>query len=439
MFYLLYDILLGFLALIAFPKMFFQMLRHNKYKLSFKQRWGIQSIQKGQSERFTVWIHAVSVGETKAVAAIAKKIKEQHPHARLIVSTITETGQAEAKRSIPMADEYLFLPFDFSWVVKPVVNTVKPQLVILSESDFWLNFLRFSKECGANIVLVNGKLSNRSFQRFSWLKSLANRIFSSFDLMCVQNIGYAKLFEELGVPKEKIVVTGNLKFDQDYPFMSLEEKSDLKDKLALGEGWQLLVLGSTHAPEEDKMLKMLNKVWNLFPRLKVLIVPRHPERFQEVAQIIEKNGVPFLRFSDLQKQKAVDHPVVLMDAMGLLKKCYQLADLAVVGGSFVTHVGGHNILEPCGYGVPVLFGPHMFAQEELVNLTLHAQAGLQVTIEELDKAIVTLLEEGISRRQMGLKGLKLMEDNRGSSQRTWKALEPVLNHAMHQPESITKS
>lgn len=426
MIYLLYDIGLILLSLIAFPKLLFQRLRYKKYRLSFKQRWGLQHINLKGKKKFTIWIHAVSLGETKAIAPIAKMIKERRPDARLIVSSITETGQIEAKRSIPFADEYLYLPFDFSWVVKPVVKLVRPEVVILCESDFWLNFLKSCKDLGSSLILVNGKMSEKSFRRFSRLTPLSKALFGIFDLMCVQNKTYQTRFNAIGVPSKKLVVTGNLKFDQDYPQMDEKEKEELKEKMGIVNGYQLLVLGSTHAPEEAQILQLLQKIWQLFPRLKVLIVPRHPERFKEVADFLAASKIPYALFSTLKSEKKTKERVILMDAMGLLKKCYQIADLAVVGGSFVKHVGGHNILEPCGYGVPVLFGPHTFAQEELVNLVLDYGAGSRVTIDELSRSIVHLLEDAAERCRIGKCGLKLMEDNRGSSKRTWEAIEKYI-------------
>jgi 3-deoxy-D-manno-octulosonic-acid transferase len=413
----LYNIALFILALIAFPKMLYQMLRHNK--------------------KFTVWIHAVSVGETKAVAPIVKMIRDNRPDAYIIHSCITETGHAEAKRCMPFVNEFIFLPLDFSWVVRPVVNRYKADLVIISESDFWMNFLRFSKEVGAKIVMVNGKVSEKSFRRFMYFPGYSNAVFDCFDLLCVQNKVYKERFVHIGVPSDKITITGNLKFDLDYPVMSNEEKAALKKQLGIHGDGQLLVLGSTHAPEEESILKILKKVWPLFPKLKVLLVPRHPERFQEVENILKKMGLAYSKFSDTEKGHDSQNPIILMDKMGLLKKCYQVADLAIVGGSFVDHVGGHNILEPSGYGVPVLFGKHMFAQEELVNLTMSYHAGMQLGLDELDKVIVDLLEDSDNRDEMGRKGLRLLGDNKGSSKRTWDALSDLVENKVERKEGIT--
>jgi len=250
--------------------------------------------------------------------------------------------------------------------------------------------LKEVKAAGANVVLVNGKLSERSFKRLLFLPFFAKRLFSFIDRFCLQSERYEERFAKLGVPEEKISVTGNLKLDITPDLMSLEEKERLKNELGIGAEERLIVLGSTHAPEEEELLAALDAL--KIPHLKVLLVPRHPERFAKVAAGVQAGGHSLLHYSRREKRGG-DERIILIDAMGLLHKCYQIADVAVVAGSFTQRVGGHNIFEPVQVGVPVLFGPHMQAQNDLRELVLSSGCGFQVSLQELSGKVLELLSQ----------------------------------------------
>ncbi len=415
MFRIFYEFLLVLLAIISIPKIVKGYLKHGKYKESFPRRFGkgFPLIEKGN--RKCIWIHAVSVGESKAIIPLAQMLKKEDPNCILVISTITETAQAEAKKSLPFADYHVYLPFDFGYVVRPIINQVKPDLVLLCETDFWYNFLDSSKQNGAKIVLVNGKVSERSQKRFQKYSYITNKIFNLIDLFCIQGEAYAQRFRELGVPESKIYVTGNIKLD--FPIKSMEsaELNAWKDKLGIKDE-PLLVAGSTHDPEEKQILEALEEVWKSHPALKVMIVPRHPERFQEVATIISSANIPFQKYSALDPKNGAK--VILMDAMGLLRSAYQCCTIAIVAGSYTEKVGGHNILEPCWYGKPVIHGPIMWSQPDLVELMRNYRAGLQVEMKDLARAISDLLSSEVEQKKLGAAGLKLVEESRGATLRT---------------------
>lgn len=415
----LYNFGLFFLALIALPKFLFMWIFHKKYRTSFAKRfgWGFPIIKKG--ERPLIWIHAVSVGETRAIVPLVKLIKNEKPDALILISSVTETGHAEALRSIQGADFHVFLPFDLLWIVKPIVRKIKPDLVLLCESDFWFNFLKAVKEENGKVVLINGKISERSTKRFSWVPFFAKSLFQLIDLFCLQNVVYKDRFKKF-VPQEKMVVTGNMKFDDKYPQLSPEELAKWRTQLGIEPEDSLLVIGSSHDPEETLFIKNLHSLWKKYPRLKVILVPRHPERFNPVAYLLQKENIPFQRVS---KPTGESTPVVLGDAMGILRKCYQIGDIAIVAGSYTEKVGGHNILEPCWYGVPVLFGPHMHSQPEMVDLVNEYGAGLQVKPEMLQSTLDDLLANLSKRKKLGSAGLKLVADIHGATQRTWEKIE----------------
>ena len=416
----MYDVLLFLISLFALPKLLYQMAFHKKYRNSMKQRLGIGFPEIKKGDKKLIWVHAVSMGETKAIATLAKELKKQSDNIILLFSTVTETGMAEGRKSIPEADHHVFLPFDFNWIINPIIKRVRPDKLILCETDFWFNFLRSSKNSGAHVSVVNGKISESSMLRFLRFPVFSKRLFPLVDCFCVQSKHYRDRFQKLGIPKEKITVTGNIKFDSDFPKLSDKELDTWKSKLGIRPGDHVLVAGSTHDPEEKMILDSCTEVWKTDPRLKVLIVPRHPERFDEVAQLLKKRGIEYSRYS---LESNHETPVVLVDAMGVLRQCYQLSTLAIVAGSFTPKVGGHNILEPCWYGVPVLFGPHLHSQPELLDLVNEYGAGIQVEPNKLSEAIKELLLDPDKRKALGASGARLVNDLKGATQKTLNVLQ----------------
>jgi 3-deoxy-D-manno-octulosonic-acid transferase len=420
-----YEIVLWIIAFFAIPKTIYSFFAHKKYHHSLLPRLGFHYPEFQKNSLPSIWMHAVSMGETKAMVSIARELKHRFPKHPLIISSVTETGHAEAQRSLPFADYHVYLPFDFNWTINKVVKRASPALVIVCESDFWFNFLYKSKKQGALLALVNGKMSERSMGRFRLIPFFSKRLFGLFDVLCVQNDLYRSRLIEAGSSPEKIVVTGNLKLDADYPRLSNEEVLQWKQKLGIQPHQLVLTIGSTHSPEEEFFLEVLTEIWKRTPELRVILVPRRPELFHEVAVLLERARVSWISFTDMSRRTGKEQ-VILIDAMGLLRMCYQLSDFAIVGGSFIEKVGGHNILEPCWYGKPVLFGPYMQEQLELVDLMKQYGAGIQVEPDQLQSVLEKWIEHPENGHEIGEKGLQLMTDLRGSSTRTLQALEPLL-------------
>ncbi len=433
MFTFVYDFALLLLAVISLPKMAYSRWRHHKYAHSFIKRWGKDFPRIEKNGRYLVWIHAVSLGETKVAATLIKKIKKEMANPLIVISSITETGHEEAVRTIFEADYCVYLPFDFSWVVKPIVNRIKPDLVVVCETDLWLNFLRCAKENKANVIVVNGKISEKSQQRLAKFKTFSNRLLTSIDFFCIQNGHYHKRFLKLGVPPSKMAITGNMKFDGIPPALEPMECDKFRKQLGFQHDDQVLVVGSTHDPEEKLILDILEKLQDKFPKLKTIIVPRHPERFTKAAELIEHYQIPYQRFTSLDLKK--EAKVLLVDVMGMLSKCYQIATVAIVGGSFTSKVGGHNILEPSWYGVPVLFGPHMFKQPELVELITQYHSGLQVDEHTLAITLEELLLNPQKRAVQGQAGLKMMEELKGVTLKTWEDVKKNIPKSALKPIS----
>lgn len=424
-FFVLYEIALWLLAILALPKTLYSFFVHKKYRKSLLARFGFSFPINSIDSHPSIWIHAVSVGETKAVVSLARELKSRFPRNPLIISSVTETGHAEALRSLPFADYHVYFPLDFFFVISRLIKKASPGLVILCESDFWYNFLYCSKRQGAVLALVNGKMSDRSMHRFRFFHFFSKRLFGLFDLLCLQNVLYSNRFKEAGADSKKIIVTGNLKFDEEYPQLSQQKTNQWRQKLGIQPDQMVLTIGSTHFPEEKMLLDVLKKIWDQYPNLRVIIVPRHPERFKEVGQLLERERVSWINFSDIA-QRTGREQVILVNAMGLLRMCYQLTDLAIVGGSFTEKVGGHNILEPCWYGKPVLFGPYMHAQLELVNLMTDYQAGVQTDLKELQLMLQNWITHPEKRKKIGANGLLLIKDLRGSTKHILNALDPFI-------------
>lgn len=399
---MIYDFILHLYALGA-------VLSKRRKNLGARLGKNFPEIHKGKDR--LVWIHAVSFGETKAIAPLIKLLRQSHPQLKILLSSATETGHNEGKKTIPEANWHVYLPFDFAYIIKPIVKRVAPDLVVLTETDFWLNFQESAKESGAQIVVVNGKLSERSFNRLRKVPSFTKRLFGSIDHFFLQAKVYETRFNKLGIPTSKLSVTGNIKLDSSQ---IAPQTSTLP----------ILTLGSTHAPEEKMWIAALKEIWKSRPDLKVMLVPRHPERFEEVAKLLADSKVAFGRLS--QGDSLETSSLLLIDAMGLLKKCYQQSMIAFVGGSFTEKVGGHNIIEPCFYGIPVIFGPEMHSQPDLLELVQSYHAGLQITPEEMVPTVLRLLSGPQERARLGGNGLKLIEDSKGALQTTFINLVPYI-------------
>ena len=383
-------------------------LRKKSRKQFFKRLgFGFPKIDK--KERQLIWVHAVSLGETRAVAPLIRRLKSDLSNPLILLTTVTATGHEEGTRAIPEADYHLFLPFDLPYLITPIVKRVKPDLVVLVETDFWLHFQRAAKKAGSKIVLVNGKLSHRSFEHFCRFPRFARKLFSPIDHFSLQGKIYAKRFIAIGIPPEKITVTGNIKLD------GLSEDKALD--LPITKEDLVVTLGSTHDPEEKLLLNALKPLFPKFPNLKILLVPRHPERFSEVRKLLDD------LLSPAERER-----VILVDKMGVLRSCYRRSALAFVGGSLTSKVGGHNILEPSYFGVPVLYGPYMHSQPDFLDLIQSYQAGVQVTKETLTQTLSELLHSRAKRQQLGANGHRLVQESSGALESSLKIISHLASN-----------
>jgi len=426
MFSFLYNVSIFIYLIFQIPKMLFEYIKKRKRFPAILERLGLRKMHFTiPNDAYLIWVHSVSLGETKASLAYLDKIKDSIPNCYLIASSTTTTGLNEAKKNLPFAKHHVYLPVDFSWIFNKLFKEIKPKLLILTETDYWYQMLKQAKKHGAKILLINGKLSESSFKRFKRVKFFANRLFCLFDKLCVQNKEYKNRFEILGVDSKSIEVTGNLKFHPHIELLDQAYTESWKKHFAISPNQTVITIASTHDPEEKLLLESLQKVWSHLS-FKILLAPRHPERITQISKLLNELNIPFQKMSEISNDIPRTEKLILIDQMGVLPLCYKLSDLAIIGGSFVSHVGGHNVLEPIFYDIPVFFGPHMQSQKDMKKLITNHRCGQEVTIETLDQAILQALENPNFLGYMKTHIHSLKESLQNSLEFTWEATSRFL-------------
>lgn len=367
--------------------------------------------------RPVIWLHAVSVGESIAARPLLKALRSRYPGHAILVSNTTETGRGTAS-SFPEKDLCIYFPFDFLPAVRRTLDSIKPELVIIMETEIWPNFTWEAASRNIPVILANGRISDRSFTRylkFSWFFRHALQLFSR---LCMQTETDCERIIAIGAPSGRTLKTGNLKYDIPYRQLDHDEKRHMKGQYSIPDGLLVLMAGSTHAGEEQPVINTYRKLLPVLDGLFLVLVPRHPERSAEVASLLERSGITFHRRTALPcPQEFQKGEVLLVDTVGEMMNLYAISDVAFVGGSLVP-TGGHNLLEPASLGVPSVFGPHMSNFREIAELVLQYGAGVQVDSPEgLTESCRALITSAELRRVLGLNGLKLMRDNGGATER----------------------
>lgn len=389
-----------------------------KYKKQLLSKIGLKLPKiKYSSNEKVFWIHAVSLGESKAARGIIAKLKKKYPKAKIVLSTITETGLKEGKGN-PNVDIAFFLPLDLSWTMRRLMKRINPSYIFLIENDVWYQFLQAAKNHGAIIHWISAKLSEKSARRYRFFRFFSKRIFMLFDKVIVQNELYKDRFS-LFVNSQKLHVGGDLKFDNLSPKIPIEKIDFWRKKLHLNSSDTVISLSCTHDPEEKQILEKLLPVLNKHTNVKVLLAPRHPERFAAIEKLLISLPIPIGVLSDLQTINK-NTKIILINTIGFLPICYQLSKLAILGGSFIPKIGGHNILEPCQAGIPVIFGPYMESQKALEKAVLEFDAGEVATFQSIEKCLENYLDKKeIVSRKKGENARALCENLQGSLDNTW--------------------
>ena len=421
--YLLYSALLAASLLVSLPYWMFGKRRHGKYREGLGERLGkVPSRLQGQAQP-AIWVHAVSVGEVLAVGELVEELRRRFPH-RVVVSSTTATGQKLAKKRFGEESVFYF-PLDFGFAIRPYLTALKPQLIVIAETEFWPNFLRLARKSGARVAVVNARISDRSwpgYRRVRRLGILAG-VLRNVDLFLAQTAEDARRLQDIGAPAERLQVTGNLKFDvlaPDPPAIVASLRSAFQQA---GAG-PVVVCGSTVEKEEGLLLLAFQNVLASYPRAVMILAPRHPERFGEVARLLEQMGLRFWRRA-LWGGDSLAGGVFLVDTIGELASLYALGDVAFVGGSLVAR-GGHNIIEPAQHGVPIIVGSHTENFRDIVGLFQHHDAVRVVGPAEFPLVLMDLLSHEAERLALGRRGAETLRSQMGATERTANALEKLL-------------
>jgi 3-deoxy-D-manno-octulosonic-acid transferase len=421
--YLIYSALLAAGLLATLPYWLMQRLRHGKYRAGLSERLGrIPERLLVQPARPTIWVHAVSVGEVLAVSGLVGELKRQFPDYRILISTTTDTGQKLALTRFE-AENVFYFPLDFAFAIRPYLLLLRPELIVIAETELWPNFLRLGKASGARIAIVNARISDRSWPKYRRFQRLLARVLRQVDLFSTQTEEDARRLGQIGAPKERIQVTGNLKFDVPAP-TAPPIIASLRAAFQQANAGPVIVCGSTVEGEEPILLQAFVNILASHARAVLILAPRHPERFSEVAELLGQLGIRFWRRS-LWSGDPIVAGVLLIDSIGELAALYSLADVAFVGGSLVPR-GGHNIIEPALHGVPIIVGNHTENFRDIVSLFQSRDGVRVVGPAELPLAFMELISNPVEQIALGRRAAETLHAQMGATQRTMQALEQLI-------------
>jgi len=424
--YLFYSALLALGLLLSLPYWLLEMLRHGKYQVGLGERLGrVPPRILEEKPRRTIWIHAVSVGEVLAVGNLAEEINRQWPEYRIVVSTTTDTGQALARKRFGEENVFYF-PLDFGFAIRPYLSVLRPELVVIAETEFWPNFLRLVHSRGALIAVANARISDRSLPGYRRWRNILSGVLENVDLFLAQTPTDAQRLAEIGAAADRIQISGNLKYDIATPAAS-PITAQLREAFERFGTGPVLVCGSTVEGEEALLLRAFENVVASYPQAVMILAPRRPERFDEVVRLLADSKIRFWRRTTW-KDEQISGGVLLLDTIGELASLYALADVAFVGGSLQPH-GGHNILEPAQHGVAIVVGNHTENFRDMVELFRRQNAVRVVSPAELPRVWMELIANPEERLVLGRNAAETARSQTGATRRTVEALASLLRSA----------
>ncbi len=406
---LFYTPLMYLLLPLVLLRLLWRSVRSPAYRQRWKERLGIFPEQPAPGG---IWIHAVSVGEVQAIEPLVRHLQNTRPRLPITITTSTPTGSERVRLLFHQDVFHVYYPYDLPAAINRFLDKVQPSLLVMVETEIWPNMLKLCKTRAIPTLLANGRLSPQSARRYAYLGDFSRRIFGLIDTVAAQSEADAQRFIELGVPTERVKVTGSIKFDMRIPASVQEQTQVIRRVWGDRPVW---VAASTHEGEEEQVLAAHQRVLEQIPAALLVLVPRHPERFERVANLVQRQGYTLLRrSSELPCDRHTQ--VFLGDSMGELPVFLGVADVAFVGGSLVK-VGGHNMLEAAAQGVPVLFGPHVYNFSAIARLLRDRGAGVMVHgVEELADQVSAWLQDASERSRVGENGRQAVEQNRGALQ-----------------------
>ena len=442
--YPLYSFLFGSWVFVMTPYFLYRAWKHQKYLPALRQRRGHLPDSLKADGRPTIWIHSCSVGETLSVQPLAHALSLRFPQVRFVFSTITKTGQAIAQERFAKYGEgnTFYFPIDLASIANKVLDTIRPALFITIDTEIWPNVLHETKKRGIPVVMVNGRISAQSFQYYRWLQPLMGPVFQNYSLLLMKSQEDADRLQRMGAPPSKLRVTGNIKYDRNLVEKDVTEAqaSALDQSLALTVGnAPLIVAGSVHEGEEQTILDTLRRIRQTpgLENTRLLLVPRHPERFTPVALLAERLGWRVKRRSDPAPGDPLAD-VLIGDTLGELATAYQFATIVFVGGTLIPH-GGQSIMEPAVYGKPIVVGPSMKNFPQIIDDFRERGGIAQISADETDKegqtqqltdAFVCLLQDADARTAMGKAAYSVFEGSQGATQYTVDHIAAIFEEAL---------
>jgi 3-deoxy-D-manno-octulosonic-acid transferase len=423
----LYSLAIVLLAVVCSPWFLYQAIRYRKYVGSAAQRMGRLPVSFNLDADEAIWIHAVSVGEALTARALIADLRERYPGLRLFLSTTTRTGQQVARTRLQDLDAIFFLPFDLPIFVNRTLRLVRPRLFIMMETEIWPNLLRACRRRGVRTILVNGRISSRSYPRYRMIRGFFRRVLADVDRFCMQSDESARRLIDIGADPAKVVVTGSLKFESVDALGQAAGRGAARilRYFRIPPARPVFVAASTLKGEERHVLAAFAAVRRVHPSALLVMAPRKPERFGDAEALAQAEGFRVMRRTHLAVDAEPRADVVILDTIGELAPLFQIATVVFVGGSLVDQ-GGHNILEPAVHGKPIVFGPHMENFAEIAETFLASQAAVRVTGPgELTTVVVRLVGDPVERARLGAAARALVEANRGAKPRTLAAIAEV--------------
>jgi 3-deoxy-D-manno-octulosonic-acid transferase len=427
--HVIYTLVILLFAVAASPWFLYQAIRYRKYIGSVTQRMGVLPVSLNLDGDESIWIHAVSVGEALVARSLLPALREQYPGLKIFVSTTTLTGQQIARTRLPHVDGVFFFPFDLQPFVGRTLRIVKPRLFIMMETEIWPNLLRACRKSGVKTMLVNGRISSRSYPRYRMARSFFRGVLADVDRFCMQSEESARRLIDIGADRARVTVTGSLKFESVEPPAAVSAgrgEGRVLRYFRIAANRLVFIAASTLKGEETPVLDAFKAVRKQHPNALLIVAPRKPERFGEAEALARGEGYRVVRRSELPVDAEPREDVIVLDTVGELAQLFQIATVVFVGGSLVDK-GGHNILEPAVHGKPIIFGPYMENFAEIAETFLTSHAAIQVASPgELPDVFVRLAGDSVERARLGAAARALVEANRGALPKTLDAIGALL-------------
>jgi 3-deoxy-D-manno-octulosonic-acid transferase len=458
----LLNVIYLLLILFAMPWLVWQAVRKGKYRRGYGAKF-LGIVPRRAGDKMCVWIHAVSVGEVNLLLPLIRLIQQRRPDWECVVSTTTATGMELAKKKFPELTVF-YCPLDFSWATAAAMRRIRPNMLVLAELELWPNLIRAAGRRNAKVAVINGRLSEHSFRGYRRIRPFVARVLRQIDLIAVQDETYAERFRLLGADPESVHVTGSMKYDGAQTDRNNPATERLAALAGFGQDDIIWLAGSTQEPEEDIVLDIFCRLSREFPRLRLVLVPRHPDRFDAVARLIEQTGLPWRRRTavketgvavkvarqrqilrctqddgvgatvqlspqqktELSPQQHLWPRILLVDVIGELGAWWGTARIAFVGGSFGQR-GGQNMIEPAAYGAAVSFGPNTWNFSDIVSALMARDAAVKVAdAVELERFVRRCIKEPEYAAELGGRAQSLVKLQLGATKRTFELLASLM-------------